>query len=387
MIDRRAALSFLEPLLKSLAAPDKEDQVSSDAALSPPVADALTRRLRPLGKISVYSDAEFDLARLADEPFTALFGAVDRVGGSLRLVLPRGQVAQLDDAHRIGLRNAALRHGFELWEGDANKPAKGATLIATLTQEGVTQGWFSRDPNAGLIGPGWGVGSEHPVVEATCQELEAQPIAPEALERESKPGDQVRIIANDPGRPSRQFGSGIVNRILKENLVAAGLWKPGQLASLEYSDRYLKAPLPVLLMMQTMSALRKELAPSESKIPLAITTEPLRNDRYGNAPRHVWANWPDDDDRAEVVLALAELCGFTPSYDDAAAPHGRKLTIVYDDGTRAVVLLDQGFGYWRAQTPTQHNFRAPPASQAKALLDAQVMVTGQGESYVAVTRG
>jgi hypothetical protein len=44
-----------------------------------------------------------------------------------------------------------------------------------------------------------------------------QPIEADALERESKLGDRVRIIAADPGRPSRQFGSGLVNRILKED--------------------------------------------------------------------------------------------------------------------------------------------------------------------------
>jgi hypothetical protein len=137
-----------------------------------------------------------------------------------------------------------------------------------------------------------------------------QPIEADALERESKLGDRVRIIAADPGRPSRQFGSGLVNRILKEDLAAAELWKPGQLSSVGYSDRYLKAPLPVVLMMQTMTALRKALAPGSEGIPLSIITEPLRSDPYGSAPRFVWSNWSNDDDRAEVVIALAELCGF-----------------------------------------------------------------------------
>jgi len=386
-IDRKAALVFLEPLLSSLATPHPEDLVSNDAVLSPPVADALARRLKPKGIVSVHTDAEFDLVLLADEPFTTLSAAAGRAGCSIKLVLPRGRIGQLDEAQRIGLRNAALRHRFELWEGDATTLANGALLLATLTQDGATRGWFSRDFGAGAIGPGWGVGCLHPIVEAPLDELSAQPIAPEMLERELKPGDKVRIIAADFGRPLRQFGSSIVSRILKEDLESAGLWKPGRLARLEYSDRYLKAPLPVLLMVQTVTALRNALAPAGAKVPLTIVTEPLRMDGYGGAPRYLWNNWPNDDDRADVILALAELYGFTTSYDDAAAPHGRKLTIEYDDGTRAVILFDQGFGYWRAQGPDQHNFRDPPARQAKALLDAHAMVAGQGESYIAVTRG
>jgi ATP-dependent helicase YprA (DUF1998 family) len=387
LIDRKAALAFLEPLLESLATPEPADQVAPGAALSPPVADALTRRLRPQGSTSLYTDAEFDLALLADEPFTALFAAVGRAGGSLRFVLPQGQAEQLDEAHRIGLRNAALRHGFELWEGNATKAPNGAVLIADLIQEGVTLGWFSRDPSAGAIGPGWGVGSLHPVVDASIEPLALHPIESERFERTSGPGDKIRIIAAESGCLSRQFGSGIVSRILKEDLAGAGLWKPGQLAAITYSDRYLKAPLPVLLMMQTVTALRTSLAPSGAKVPLAIATEQLRADRYGSIPRCLWNNWPNDDDRAEVFAALAERCGFDLSYNDAAAPHGRKLVIEYDDSTRALILFDQGFGYWRAQNGGQHNFRAPPSSQAKALLDANVLVAGDGESYIAVTRG
>lgn len=386
LIDRKAALALLEPLLRSLATPEAEDVAVPGAALSPPVADALSRRVAPQATISLYADSEFDLAALADEPFTALFAAASRAGASVRLVLPAGQIGRLDEAQRIGLRNAALRHSFELWEGEATKVANGAILVATLTKDGSTAGWFSRDENAAVIGSGWGVGSVHPVVEGPHEPPKIQPISSEALERESKPGDRVRIIAADPGRPSRQFGTGLVNRILKEDLAAAGLWKPGQLASLGYSDRYLKAPLPVVLMMQTMTALRNALAPGSEGVPLSITTEPLRSDPYGSAPRFVWQNWSNDDERAEVVIALAELCAFDPSYDDASAPHGRKLTIEYKDGSRAVVLFDQGFGYWRATTGDRHDFRAPPSRQAKSLLDVQAMVAGQGESYIAVTR-
>lgn len=387
LIDRKAALEFLDPLLRSLAAPEPEDIAVPGAALSPSVADALSRRMAPEATVSLYADAEFDLAALADEPFTALFAAAGRAGASIRLVIPAGQIGRLDEAHRIGLRNAALRHNFDLWEGEATRMANGAILAATLTKGGATAGWFSRDENAAVIGPGWGVGSFHPVVEAPFKEPKMWPIEADALEREAKPGDRVRIIETDPGRPSRQFGSGLVNLILKEDLAAAGLWKPGLLARLEYSDRYLKAPLPIALMMQTMTALRKALAPGAEGVPLSIITEPLRSDRYGSAPRFVWSNWSNDDDRAEVVIALAELCGFVPSYDDAAAPHGRKLTIEYTDGSRAVVLFDQGFGYWRATTGDRHDFRAPPPQQAKALLNVQAMVAGQGESYIAVARG
>jgi hypothetical protein len=266
--------------------------------------------------------------------------------------------------------------------------ANGASLVATIEKSSETIGWLSRDPAAALIGPGWGVGSVHPVVSAPLSAPPVlAPVDPELLERKVQPGDRIRILMNDPGRPLRQFGTGFVSRVLKEELEAAGLWKPGMLVGLSYSDRYLKAPLPVALFMRTALGLRDALAPKGATIPLSIVTEPIRDDRYRGACRQLRDNWSDDDARADVVFALADHFRFEVEYDDAQAPHARMLTLDYDDGSRAVVLLDQGFGYWRAQSGEDHNFRAGAATQAKSLVDSPAFVAGNGETYIAITRG
>lgn len=388
VIDRQAALTFLEPLIAAMANPEPDDKVSPAAVLSPPVADVLARRVRAGGTVSIFAAADFDVARLADEPFPGLFAAAQRAGGQVRFVVPKGKVDTLDDAQRMGLRNAALRNGIELFEGEPQAAANGATLIAVLEQQGKTSGWYSRDHGASEVGAGWGVGAEYPVVEAAVQQAAAvEPIDADRFERAAAAGDRVRILAADPARPIRNFGTGFVSRVLKEELDAAGLWKPQQLTALEYYDRYLKAPLPVVLLMRTLVALRDALAKPGATVPLTIVTAPLRDDRYGGAPRRLRDNWPDEEDRAEATIALAERCGFEPSYDDGKAPHGRKLVIRYGDGSAAIVLLDQGFGYWRSRGPDHHNFRAGPSAQAKALLDACATVAGEGESYIAVTKG
>jgi hypothetical protein len=97
-------------------------------------------------------------------------------------------------------------------------------------------------------------------------------------------------------------------------------------------------------------------------------------------------NWKSEDDRADVIEALAGRLRFECHYQDSHAPHGRKMAIQYEDGSEALILFDQGFGYWRATSNDRHDFRARPAQQASALLDAGAFVAGMGESYVAVTR-
>lgn len=198
-------------------------------------------------------------------------------------------------------------------------------------------------------------------------------------------GSRVRFLERDPGRPLAQFGRLLVGNVLRPELEAAGLWRPGKLAALAYSDRYLKAPLPALLALRTFATMRDALVGQGRRIPLALTTEPLKDDRNASQPRYLGQNWQDENDRAETIEALAAQLSFGCTYVDAAPPHGRKLSLTYSDGSEAILLFDQGFGYWRARSNDQHNFRASPMIQAKALLEARAFVAGYGDSYIAIT--
>ncbi len=387
LIDRRAALSFLTALLAGMSEPDLDDIAGPGSVLSRPAADAVVRRVQSGDIAAIWTGSEYDLSALAEAPFSGVFSSLGISGADVRLVLPTGALEGMDDAARAGLRNASFRHGFTLWTANPIMGLNGATLLAAISTAGTATGFFSRDGAACVLGPGWGAGSEHPLVEmplATFPQMLA--LDADALERSTALGDRVRIIQSDPGRPVKQFGAGMVSRVLKADLEAAGLWKPGQLAAIGYSDRYLKAPLPVLLMFRTVAALRDALAPKGVLIPFDVVTEPLRDDRYGGAPFKIGNNWQNEGDRADVVEALAGRLRLQCRYDDSYAPHGRKMKIRYDDGTVAVILFDQGFGYWRATSSDRHDFRAGPERQAGALLDASTFVAGVGESYVAVTR-
>jgi ATP-dependent helicase YprA (DUF1998 family) len=387
-IDRRAALAYLKPLLAALAAPDEADIAAPGSVLSPPVADALARRLSAQAVVSLFVNDAPDIGALAEQPVVTLFENATRSGTIVRLVLPASVIEEFDEAQRFGLRNAALRNGLELMIGTAPERPNGARLIATLQKPTETIAWFSRDAGASLIGAAWGVGSIHPVVSAPFSPVPTlETVDAELLERRSQSSDRIKELESDPGRPVRQFGTSLVTQVLKEELEAANLWKPGRLIGLTYSDRYLKAPLPVLLLMRTVAALRGALAPEGAPVDLSIVTEPIREDRYRGGYNRLWDNWPNDEARADVMFALANTFGFELEYNDDSAPHARKLTMTYDDGSSAVVLFDQGFGYWRARSGAQHNFRASATTQAQSLADCSAFVAGQGETYLAVKRG
>lgn len=383
--DRIAALDLVEQMLANVATPSAVDVAGDDAAISPPVADAIARSLRSGDTITVYLPPVFDLQMIGEAPLSRLLALASNKGAAVTMALPPAAFAALDDAARAGLRNASHRFGFTVATGLPPAGTNGATLIATLSAEGVV-GFFSRDAEASAPGPRWGAGSETAIVSARLDT--SPPVAPvpaSDLEVKQRQGSRVRFLNNDPSRPLAQFGQLFVANVLRTELQAAGLWKPGQLVSLSYSDRYLKAPLPALLALRTLAALRDSLQGKGTVLSLTLSTEPLRQDRDAGQPRYLGQNWPNDDDRAETIEALAKLMSFQCSYIDEAASHGRKMVLSYADGNSATLLFDQGFGYWRSRGADQHNFRASPDMQAKNLLDSRVMVAGQGDSYVAVT--
>lgn len=75
------------------------------------------------------------------------------------------------------------------------------------------------------------------------------------------------------------------------------------------------------------------------------------------------------------------------SRGDRSANHGRKLELEYADGTNALALLEQGFGYWRiVGNSPRYDFRVPPAAQASELYWSSAAASGMRESYLAVTK-
>jgi|GEM_PF-2141650 len=102
----------------------------------------------------------------------------------------------------------------------------------------------------------------------------------------------------------------------------------------------------------------------------------------------IFNDWDHEGDREDVAQFLGEKLGLDVALEvTSSAIHGRKLELEYADGRKALVLLDQGFGYWRiVGNVPRYDFRAAPAAQASDLYRSTVAVSGTGESYFAVTR-
>jgi hypothetical protein len=193
----------------------------------------------------------------------------------------------------------------------------------------------------------------------------------------------VRTIEQDSGRSLRLFGDWIT-KIVREELEPLGLWKPGQLKAVSYSDRYIRSPLTVALALRSIRSLRSALGDKESSAATRISTFPLPQPS-ARTHYYIYQDWQRPDDREQVIRRLAESWGLDLDFDEACNLHARELRLLYRDGTGARLYFDQGFGFWRTGKE-RFDFGAAPSRQALALENASVLVAGPSSTYLAVEK-
>ena len=383
-LDRRAALIAVRAFLEKNAELPEEDRAVADAKAVNDAANTILLRARSGDSVTVFLPEAFDLAELSSIKMRSFFSSAAARGVPVTIVLSRKSFDSLAEVERRSLRDTASRNELRLGLGQAEKGHFGNHRIAELISLDGSKAFFSRDENATQPGERWGVGETHAVVAGSINPpTHFNLIAADDLERQVAPGDKVEVMLGFGQCPVGQFGKRFGAK-LKQHMEAAGIWHPGQLVRISYSDRYLNAPLPMLLFLRTCETLAAELK-SGDMVEVDVVVQPLKKDR---APYRIFNDWDHEGDRADVAQFLGEKLGLDVALEvTESAIHGRKLELEYADGRKALVLLDQGFGYWRiVGNPPRHDFRSAPAAQASDLYRSNAAVSGTGESYFAVTK-
>ncbi|MDT0575597.1 DEAD/DEAH box helicase [Croceicoccus sp. F390] len=383
-LDRRSALSAVRTFLETNAELPEEDRAVADARAINDAANTILLRARSGDSISVFLPVSFDLAQLTSTKMRSFFSAVSARGVPAVIVLDPKSFENLEEVERRFLRDASVRFEFALALGKAENGPFESKRLAELVSTDRATGFFSRDVNAAQPGERWGVGDTHAVVAGTLGDRAAYSlINPEDMERQVAASDQVELMQGFGQCPVGQFGKRFGSK-LKQQLKTAGVWKPGSLVRIAYTDRYLNAPLPMLLFLRTCEALTAELK-GERRVEVDVLVQPLKKDR---APHRIFHDWEFEEDRAEVAKFLGGRFDLDVDLQVVEnSGHGRKLEMEFASGESVLILLDQGFGYWRvAGSPPRHDFRAAPAAQASELLRSSAAVVGVGESYFAVKR-
>lgn len=374
-IDRLAALTWARAMQAGLGSVAEVDRAASDARYCAALADALVQAAEGDAQaVTVWTGPETDVAGLADGLFALTARQITARGVRLRLVVEPAWLDALDAAARLALRDGAKTLGLDLRKGLAPSYPNGARALAQC--DGASPfAWVSRDGAAACIGPQWGQA-------AVRIGAQAAPLTP-AVELDSllpPSGTQYLELGDELDGDLLGFGTRFAALLVPRIRAIGG---EGALSAITYSDRYLQTPLTVRLLVEAARGLRDALG-AAGPVPIRVVTNPLReNERQPFAPDH---DWQYGEDRDDILIGLLEQAGFEPTLTDRDAAHGRKLTLHLASGKTVHIVLDQGFGPWRAPRVARFDFGVDAASQQAKLAQFNAMLTARGAGYVVITQ-
>lgn len=383
-LDRQSALQVVRKLADDTA-PQSADMAAPNARLIANVFDVIERavvngahtvRLRLEGPLDLGELTRWSAAR-SSRRWMGLKRAVV-------VSIDRADLASLDGASRLALRDRLHEWGATLEEGDGVELANGARILAEAVTDTEVLIVATRDADASIGGAGWGRVSGSPLVAYTNSTalLVGQPVSLDRLQ--PPPSALVKAIDGELDGDLARFGKKAAS-VLQHLLAEAGAPADERIVELSYSDRYLNSPLVVRMALECF----KELCRPVPGEPVSVTLhlQPLKpSDR---SMRAVWDDWKRGDDRLDVISLFGRRIGLAVTSREGAPRHGRVLELTYANGAKASVLFDQGFGAWGASgSHASFEFHAAPAQQANALGMANVALKSRpGGTYVVAQLG
>lgn len=304
------------------------------------------------------------------------------VGVSIKLFLPPNVLGLLDASELAILKGLAQCAQLELYEGECSEVASGHYLLAEVVGSKHTVRWASKHPRAGIPDQHWGLSDQtSPLVLGKATTI------PGVVGARRINLDEL----DDPGKNELGYIELAIHRQLDVNFLRFGeaFWSlvcermpsankklSGQcpLRAIEYTDRYVKSPLTVRLLLEVLSAAQR-LFPSAfvDEPSFTLYTTLIQPPRGFRAPDHVHHDWAEPRHRlglVEKALASLGVIGSIVEKKRQVLAHHRGFTFEWEDGASWQVRLDQGFGFLSTggREPVRFPFRSPVETQLRELL-------------------
>lgn len=387
-LDRRSALDFVREHLVFPQQLDEQDRFASGAELSVGPIDEIHLEL---GRAS-QSRLTLFLPRWNAEQAAADWEPKDQFlawamrGHHICLALPAAHLQELDPAERLALRDFALRHQLSLVQADAPSFANGSVAIAAVEGASCVL-WVTPEQEPQMIGPTWGRPVERPIAKASVP-LRLSPSEVSLDDLLPPPGAQLLEIGTELDVDLATFGQRAA-KLMIDLLRKSGAWPNSPIARVTYQDGYVSSPLVARLLIDTTYHLASKSGSSDAQV--LIETRPPRSTDQRSSPWQIWHDWREAQDQRAVVERFGRQRGLYVTLQHKDVPHGRYLRIEYVDGSRATVVLDQGFGAW---VPLRHvrvryDFAADPQTQTQQLaaVNAVLQRKGGGATYIVAVAG
>ncbi|WP_295763806.1 DEAD/DEAH box helicase [Undibacterium sp.] len=204
-----------------------------------------------------------------------------------------------------------------------------------------------------------------------------------------KTGDTEIEIINQIDSPIIGFGKRFWEELEKysEPLTQNLNQDKDPLVSVEYSDRYLRNPLAIALLIDTVNELKNYPCGDVLNISVQISTiSSAKLDTRQSI--NCWDDWKDEAVRDQILEGALSYCGLDPKVSVVAGGaysqvgHGRVMTLRFTSGKTIKVRLDQGFSYWRISTRPSlpFPFSAAISEQVERIASLPGAVTSSGSA-------
>lgn len=297
----------------------------------------------------------------------------DQATASIFPPKPLIAIAHLHTIARLALRDSATTLELDLRKGAAPTHLNGARTLAHA-DGGKPSAWVSREHAAASLGSQWGQAAIRISTQSAplTQGIDLDSLLPPS-------GTQYLEMTDQLDGDLVGFGRRFAALLLPPIRMVGG---SGCLVGITYSDRYLQTPLTVRLLAEAARGLRDALG-GDGDLTVQVVTNPLRkNERQPFAPDH---DWQYGEDRDEVLIGLLEQAGFNVNLADSGAVHGRAMSLHFANGNTVRVVLDQGFGPWRAPKVARFDFGVDAATQLTRLSQFNAIISARGAGYAVVT--
>ena len=309
---------------------------------------------------------------------------------SVEIVFPSNTVLDAEMLRQLAAFESLGISAFTV--SDSSVPKVGQTHIgvqALFNEQCVTL--ITNSVNCASPGEGWFTTSEETIWVSTklIAPLELSPLI---LDKSEVENDNIAIIevTDQLNGKVDQFGS-LLRDLLKIKVPELNSKLENSIIKqLTYTDRYLKSPWAALLCSQLLSTFAGKHA-----IPVIINTVASNSNQQGRLLSH---DWQFETEQQYVLTKLMEIAATNAKVlvntvsSVWEIPHSRMLTIEWEDNSQTQLILDQGVGYWKANTYSsiqkEHDFYLDAEGQLSDLLgktsDIKVVNSASWPTFIVV---
>lgn len=189
-------------------------------------------------------------------------------------------------------------------------------------------------------------------------------------------GDKEILVKDELNGHLLGFGSRFWQHLSKEHAELNKLLQSDEVASIEYSDKYIFTPIAVGLLKEIVVGLRECVGFEHWKsVNLVVhTVEKRAYSEYKGPQGLIYSDWLNSQERNQVLINVLSAVGIAASVK-ATQQHSRSLIVSFKSKKLLTIKLDKGVSYWRVNNKVNiysssnyFDFSADEAQQAKSII-------------------